>query len=198
MILQQGEFDVLFAIVQQGLKDSSRSLSAMTTGGIELKDPILKFVPLSEVPSIAGGPESVVVAIYLGVTGDLSGHVMMLFTEASARRVVDMLMECPPGTTAVIDEMAVSALAETGNVCGTSFLNALSDRTGLAIVPTTPCVITDMAGAILQSVAAELYLNGDEVLVINTTFNDEIPGHFLLMPDQDSMAKLVAALEAIE
>lgn len=198
MILQQSEFNVLFAIVKQGLEDSSRSLSAMTTGGIELKDPHLQFVPLHEVPSIAGGPETVVVAIYVGITGDLSGHVMILFTDESARRVVDMLMECPPGTTMTIDEMAVSALAETGNVCGTSFLNALSDRTGLAIVPTTPCVITDMAGAILQSVAAELYLNGDEVLIINTTFNDDIPGYFLLMPDQDSMAKLVAALEAIE
>lgn len=198
MTHQTHEYKILYAIVEQGLSDSSRALSAMTTGGIQLKDPRLEFMPLNVVPSIAGGPATVVVAVYLGVEGDVQGHVMILLQENGARRVVDLLLDQPPGTTAELDEIGVSALAETGNVCGTAFLNALSDRTGLRIVPTTPVVITDMAGAILQSVVSELYLNGDEVLMVETGFNDEIPGHFLLIPDQESMARLVAALEAIE
>ncbi len=198
MILQPDEYKVLYAIVEQGLADSSRALSAMTTGGMHLRDPRLQFVPLIAVPSIADGPASVVVAVYLGIGGDLSGHLMLLFDQIGGLQVVDMLLEQPPGTTTVLDDISVSALAETGNVCGTSFLNALSDRTGLRIIPTTPVVVTDMAGAILQSVVTELYLSGDEVLMIETTFNEDVSGHFLLMPDQDSMAKLVAALEAIE
>lgn len=198
MHLHESEFGILLSIVQRGLDDSSRALSTMTTGGIKLERPRVEFLPLTQVPGIAGGPATVVVAVYLGITGELNGHLMLLFDEASALRVVDMLMDQPQGTTRVLDELALSGLAETGNVCGSSFLNALSDRTGLKIVPTTPAVVTDMAGAILQSVVTELYLNGDEVLVVETGFNGEIPGHFLLMPDQDSMARLVAALEAIE
>lgn len=198
MNLTQAELRVLLSIVEKGLDDSSTALSSMTTGGIRLAHPKLQFLPLNVVPGIAGGLEKVVVGVYLGIEGDLNGHLMLLFTEASGRRVVDMLMEAPPGTTQVLDEIGVSALAETGNVCGSSFLNALSDRTGLRIVPTTPAVVVDMAGAILQSVVTELYLNGDEVLVVETGFNSDVPGHFLLMPDQDSMARLVAALEEIE
>lgn len=197
MDLTASEFAVLRSIVQQGLQDSSTALSSMTTGGVRLLDPQLEFKPLNEVPGIAGGPEKVVVAIYLGIEGDLNGHLMLLFTQVSGRRIVDMLLELPPGTTSELDALGMSALAETGNVCGSSFLNAISDRTGLTIVPTTPAVVVDMAGAILQSVAVELYLNGDEVLVVETGFGGDVPGHFLLMPDQDSMARLVAALEAI-
>lgn len=197
MNLTHGELEALYEIVQKGLNDSSRSLSCMTTGGIQLQDPHLQFLSLNIVPNVAGGPEKVVVAVYLGIEGDLNGHLMLLFTQQSGLRVVDMLMELPPGSTREMDELAVSALAELGNICGSSFLNALSDRTGLTIVPTTPVVVVDMAGAILQSVVTELYLNGDEVLVVETGFNGDIPGHYLLMPDQDSMARLVAALDEI-
>lgn len=197
MNLTQTELEVLLSIVQRGLDDSSKALSSMTTGGIQLEDPRLQFLPLNVVPGIAGGPEKVVVAVYLGIDGDLNGHLMLLFTQESGLKVVDMLMEQPLGTSRELDEIGISALAETGNVCGSSFLNALSDRTGLTIIPTTPAVLVDMAGAILESVVTELYLNGDEVLVVETGFNGEIPGHFLLMPDQDSMARLIAALEEI-
>lgn len=198
MNLTHRELEALNAIVQKGLDDSSRALSSMTTGGIQLQEPHLQFLPLGVVPNIAGGLEQVVLAVYLGIEGELKGHLMLMFTQESGMRVVDMLMEMPPGSTTELDSLAMSALAELGNICGSSFLNALSDRTGLTIVPTTPAVVTDMAGAILESVVTELYLNGDEVLVVETGFNGEIPGHFLLMPDQDSMARLVAALEEIE
>lgn len=197
MNLDVTPYRVLYSIVEQGLNDSSRALSAMTTGGIRLQRPRLQFLPLKMVPSIAGGPAAVVVGIYLGIEGDVAGHVMILLTESSALQVVDMLMEAPSGTTTRLDDMGVSALSETGNVCGTAFLNALSDRTGLRIVPTTPVVVNDMAGAILASIVSELYLNGDDVLMIETSFNGDVPGHFILMPDQDSMARLVAALEAL-
>jgi chemotaxis protein CheC len=197
MQLRESEYQTFLAIVRTGLANSSRALFRMTTGGIRLQAPHLAFLPLNVVPGIAGGPEAVVVAVYLGIEGDLNGHLMLLFTRDTALRVVDMLLEAPAGTTQDLDDLGMSALAETGNVCGSSFLNALSDRTGLRIVPTTPVVVTDMAGAILQSVVTELYLNGDEVLMVETAFNQEVPGHFLLMPDQDSMARLIAALEAI-
>lgn len=198
MRLEVAPYQTLYAIVEQGLADSSRALSAMTTGGIRLQNPKLQFLPLNVVPSLAGGPAVVVVGIYLGIEGDLTGHVMILLTQQSALQVIDMLLEAPPGSTTALDELGVSALSETGNVVGTAFLNALSNRTGLRIVPTTPIVVHDMAGAILESIVTELYLNGDDVLMVETSFNEDVPGHFVLMPDQDSMARLVAALEAIE
>lgn len=198
MNLQQSEFSILQSIVIKALQDSSQSLSSMTTGRIQLQNPRLSFLPLNVVPGIAGGPATVVCAVYLGMEGDLSGHLMLLFGKESACGLADLLMEQPAGTTKELDEIGISALAESGNVCGSAFMNAISDRTGLKVVPTTPAVVVDMAGAILEAVVTELYLNGDEVLVVETGFNGGLPGHFLLMPDSDSMARLVAALEGIQ
>lgn len=197
MHLSDREYSTLHQMVEQGLADASRALSSLTTGQIHLSPPQLTWVQLAEMPQIAGVPDSVVVAVYLGIEGDLSGHLMLLFTEEGARRTVDLLLGQPLGTTPELDELALSALAETGNICGSSCLNAISDRTGLRVVPTTPAVVIDMAGAILESVVTELYMNGDEVLMVETGLNGLVPGHFLLMPNQDSMARLLAALEAL-
>lgn len=195
--MKPGDFQVLQGIIEQGLRDASLGLSAMTTGSITLDRPNIACLPLSIVPNVAGGPAAVVVAVYLGITGDMSGHLMLLFSEESARQVVDILCGYPAGTVRELDPMAHSALAEAANICGSHFLNALSNHTGLTIIPTAPSVVTDMAGAILQTVVADLFLGGDEALVVETGFNGSVRGHFLLMPDQDSMARLVAALESM-
>lgn len=197
MHLQQSELNVLQAIVARGLADSSHSLSSMTTGQIQLQAPQVAFLPLSRVPEVAGGAATVVVAVYLGMEGDLKGHLMLIFSEEAAAGLVDLLLDQPVGTTTELDEMAISALAEAGNICGSAFMNAIADETGLVITPTPPLVVRDMAGAILEAVVAELFLSGDEALVVETGFNGKVPGHFLLMPNTESMARLVAALEAI-
>lgn len=197
MELSDREYTTLRQMVEQGLADASRAISSLTTGQIQLNPPELTWVQLSSMPAITGVPDSVVVAVYLGIEGDMDGHLMLLFTEESACKIVDLLMDQPLGTTPTLDDLALSALAETGNICGSSFLNAISDRTGLRVVPTTPAVVIDMAGAILESVVTDLYMNGDEVLMVETGFNGLVPGHFLLMPNQDSMARLLAALEAL-
>jgi chemotaxis protein CheC len=197
MRLNQTEYDILFDTIKQGMKQASQGLSAMTGSAMQLTTPSMDFMPLNIVPNIAGGPDKVVVAIYLGIEGDLNGHVMLLFSAESATRMGDLLFGNPPGTTKDVDDMVISALAEAGNVCGSFCMNAISNRTGLKVVPTPPAVVTDMAGAILQAVVTELYLAGDEALVVETGFNGDITGHFLLMPDQNSMARLVAALESL-
>lgn len=197
MELDQSILNHLRNVSRIGLDNASQALSTMTVGGTVLAAPQLSFLPLHLVPNIAGGPEAIVVGIYLGIEGDLAGHLMLLFEADSAARVADMLLEQPQGTTQELDELALSALGEAGNVTGSAYLNTLANRTGLKVVPSAPTVIMDMAGAILESIIAELYLFGDDVLVVGTEFNG-IKGHFLLLLDHDSMARLAVALEVIE
>lgn len=197
MELPSGHLQYLEQIVARAFADSARSLSQMTTGEINLHEPELSFLPLKELPGIAGGPASVVVAVYLAVEGDIHGHVVLLFQPENARGLVDLLLGHPTGTCKELDELAASALAELGNVCSSAFMNAIADRTGLEVKPTPPVVVEDMAGAILQAVVVDLYQSGEEAQVVATSFNGALPGHLLLMPDTVSMARLVAALEAI-
>lgn len=198
MKLQQGELDILQSIVSRAMADSSASLAEMTAGRIRLSAPKLLCLPLNLVPSLTGGPEQVVVAVYVAMGGDLSGHVMLFFEEEKALLLADLLFGYPAGTTRSLGPLELSAIAEAGNICVSSFMNAVADVAGLKVIPTVPAVVMDMAGAILQSVVADLYQNGDEVLVAETGFSGEVSGRFLLMPRTDSMARLIATLEGIQ
>ncbi|MFO7275274.1 MAG: chemotaxis protein CheC [Bacillota bacterium] len=197
MELRPSQWKALEDMVTQALAESSRSLSQMTSGEIRLDAPQLSFLPLRALPGVAGGPEQVVTAVYVGIQGELQGHVILLFQPEAARAMVDLLLGSPAGTCRELDELGRSALAEVGNICGSAFINAIADHSGLEVRPTPPVLVEDMAGAILQTVAADLLLTGDEVLVVATGFNGAVPGHFLLMPNTESMARLITTLEAI-
>lgn len=197
MKLQPSQWKALEDMVTQALAESSRSLSKMTTGEIRLDAPHLSFLPLKDLPGVAGGPDAVVTAVYVGIEGELQGHLILLFQPHEARAMVDLLLGHPAGTCRKLDELGRSALAEVGNICGSAFINAIADRSGLEVRPTPPLLVEDMAGAILQTVATDLLLTGEEALVITTAFNGAVPGHFLLMPTTESMARLITTLEAI-
>jgi chemotaxis protein CheC len=198
MRLKPSDVDILRVIVSRALADSSASLSDMTDGRIRLSEPKFLLLPLNIVPCVAGGPEQVVVAAYVAVNGDVSGHGMLLFEEEKAFRLVDLLCGYPAGTTRQLGPLELSAIAEAANVIVSSYVNAIADVTGLKLLPTVPAVVMDMAGAILESVATELYLNGDEVFVAETEFSGELSGRILLMPNTESMARLIATLEGIQ
>lgn len=186
----------LLELIRSGLKSAGQVLSAMATQPISLEVPNVQRLPLRLVPNIAGGPDREVVAAYLGVEGELVGHLVLMFPLDTACRLVDFLMAQNPGTTHSLDDMGMSAIAEAGNICGSHFLNALSNGTALKIVPTAPSLVVDMAGAILESVVTHIMLGSDEAVMVETRFGGEISGHFLLLPVPDSMSKMMAALGA--
>lgn len=77
-----------------------------------------------------------------------------------------------------------------------SYLNSLSDLTGLKIFPSVPEIAIDMAGAILSVPAIEFGVIGDRILMIQTRFTDDvdIDGFFILVPDLDSYHRIMKSL----
>jgi len=76
-------------------------------------------------------------------------------------------------------------LAELGNIIGSSFLNAIADSLGLALRPSPPEVILDMAGAILDIAFVEILQESDDIFVAETAFGTEdrqASGTFMVIP----------------
>lgn len=92
--------------------------------------------------------------------------------------------------------MDLSAIKEIGNIIAGSYLSALSSMTNLTISPTIPYVAIDMAAAILSVPACMFGQYGDNALLIETQFGDEvmIEGYFILLPELDSYDKILSAL----
>lgn len=145
-----------------------------------------RTLPASQVNELVGGPETDMVAIHLGVKGDATGHILVMFKPETAFELVNMLLDREPGTECEMDELALSTMGEMGNVMGAYFLSALGDTTGARLMPTPPTVMMDMAGAVIDAAVADIMADSDDILVVDTRFgtaNQQIHGIFLVLPN---------------
>ncbi len=196
--LRDSQYKALEGIARQGVMSAAQGLSDMVGRRVEIRAPRVAVMGISEVPEILASPEDTVVGVYLGVAGDVSGHIILLFPPDEARRLVDLLMDLPEGTTMALGPMERSALGEVGNLTGSFFLNALAEMTRLGSQPTPPAVMMDMGAAVLDVPLVALAQSSEQVLLINTVFVEnlrQIGGVFLVMPD---VASLRAILEVVD
>ena len=101
-----------------------------------------------------------------------------------------------PDDRTEFSEMDLSALKEIGNIIAGSYLSALSTMTNMVIAPTIPYISVDMAAAILSVPAIMFGQYGDNALLIETEFGDDvmIEGYFILLPELDSYDKILQSL----
>lgn len=190
-------FDVLQEISNIGLGNAATALAELLQKRVDLEVPQATFVDMEQVFPMVGGLEDVVACIHLGFDGDIAGTVLFVFSEQSAYKLVDILLEREMGTTKELDELGDSTIMEIGNVLTGTFINAISSMTGLTMYTSVPMFAFDMIGAILS---ASLVASGhwdEKVLLIETNFvqnNEQIKGHFFLLPKTGFLNKLFMAL----
>ena len=197
MQLTPTQMDALREIGNVGAGNSATALSQIINHRIDMNVPEVSIVPLGEVPELVGGPEAMVVGVFLRVYGQAPGNILFLLPAESAFYLVDMLMGKKRGETQNLDYLDESALMEIGNILAGAYLNALYNLTKLSLLPSIPALAMDMAGAILNVVLIQLGQMGDHALVIETEFtNDEegIKGHFFLVPDPGSLDTILTAV----
>jgi chemotaxis protein CheC len=190
-------FDVLQEISNIGLGNAATALAELLQKRVDLEMPQATFVDMEQVFPMVGGLEDVVACVHLGFDGDIAGTVLFVFSEQSAYKLVDILLEREMGTTKELDELGDSTIMEIGNVLTGTFINAISSMTGLTMYTSVPMFAFDMIGAILS---ASLVASGhwdEKVLLIETNFvqnNEQIKGHFFLLPKTGFLNKLFMAL----
>lgn len=158
--------------------------------------PKVELVEASKLGSAICPEDEIIVGIFLEVQTDIEGSMMFLLKMDSAQYLVNKLMGRDISYQKEFDEMDLSALKEIGNIIAASYLSALSTITNLVITPSIPYISVDMAASILSVPAIQFGQFGDNALLIETEFGDDvmINGYFILMPEQDSYDKILTAL----
>jgi chemotaxis protein CheC len=163
-------------------------LSSMVGRTIGNGDPQVEAVPLSEVAVRAGDLEAEMVGVYLVMQSGLRGQALLILPVTCALCLADLLMDEPLGTATFLGEMERSALAEVGNMAVSSFLNAVATNTGAAelLRPSSPAVMVDMLGAILDVIVTPVAAVRDDLLIIETVLKDakgNVQARFWMLPD---------------
>ena len=188
------QLDALREIGNVGAGNSATALSQIINKRIDMNVPKVALVPIEAVPDLVGGPDTIVVGVFLRVYGKAPGNILFLLPQKSAFYLVDTLMGREHGTTKKLDFMDESALMEIGNILSGAYLNAFFNFTHISMLPSIPALAMDMAGAILNVILVQLGQMGDQALVIETEFlaeDDGINGHFFLVPDPGSLGILI-------
>ncbi len=192
----QNYYDVLKEIGNIGAGNAMTALSQMMGCKIDMGVPQVELLDFADVGAAIGGEEQIMVGVFLGVEGDITGSMLFLVEQKSAKTLINKVMMGmgDPGET--FTEMELSAMQEVGNIITGAYLNSLSTLTNLKIFPSPPALTVDMAGAILSVPAIEFGIYGDQILMIQSKFFDEIEidGYFILVPDMDSYAKILTSL----
>lgn len=189
-------YDVLKELGNIGAGNAMTALSQMLQCKVDMKVPQVRLLDFSAVGDMMGGEEQIMVGVFLGVEGDITGSMMFMVEDESARHLIQKITMgmLPEGSE--YEEMGLSAMKEVGNIITGAYLNSLSTLTNLKIFPTPPALTVDMAGAILSVPAIQFGIFGDKILLIQSQFYDEVEldGYFILIPDLESYAKILTAL----
>jgi chemotaxis protein CheC len=191
------QIDILKEIGNIGAGNATTALAKLINSKIDMKVPKVALVEFPYLAEIIGDEEQLMVAILVTLSQDIKGMMMFMMDKKSAYYLVGQLLA---GSGIEVNEdfgeMEMSAVSEIGNIITGSYLTALSSLLNMNIDMSIPYVSIDMAGAILSVPAIEFGKIGDEVLLIQTNFGDnmEVNGYFLLIPELQSYEKILKAL----
>lgn len=191
--MQDQLISTLSTVAKDGAFRAGRGLSGLMGQEITIHVPSVRVGTKSDACDAVGGEETLVLGAYLSISGDITGHVMLLFPIKRALECVDIMCGQAPGTTSEPDELAESAIGELGNIVGSAFVNALADHMNLILHPSPPSVLSDMAIALVESVYAEVLSQGGDVVMIDTIFEDQsgkTAGLLIVAPDPVSLERL--------
>jgi chemotaxis protein CheC len=194
--LSDMHIDALREIGNIGSGNAASSLAMLLADTIDISVPVVRIVDYEQVMDELGGPEQMIVGLLLCLDGDVNGMIMFLLHQNFANTLLGALIgEADVGGT--VDEMSYSALQEVANIMAASYVNAIADLTGFTINISVPSLCVDMLGAIL-SVPAIHYANiSDKMIFIEDKFHGkelDAPNHILLIPDVESLDKIMSSL----
>ena len=195
--LQDMHLDVLKEIGNIGSGNAASSLSELIQCETDITVPSVKMLDFSEAVNFLGGPENVAIGMLVGIKGDITGMMLYILQHSFASKLTSTLFGSEIEDLTNMNEMESSFISEVGNIMAASYVNALSQLTGMVIDISVPNMTVYMVGAILSVPAVEFAQVGNKVLFIDDGFvigDGEIKSNMILVPEMQSLETLFTRL----
>lgn len=187
--------DALREVGNIGSGNAATALAEFIGRRINMGVPRISILAIEDIPYILGDPEAVAASVFLRVTGEAPGSIIILIEEECMNRVLDAIFS--DRDLERLGHIERSALQEMGNILAGSFLNAINKMTSFNCIQSLPGFALDTAGSILNTLAAIQSEYGEDALFIESRFTDngkDILSKFFLVPDPGSLEKILTAI----
>ncbi len=198
------QLDTLKEIGNIGAGNAATALSLLVDKPVLMSVPSVQIATFDETMELAGGADNIVAGVYMRIEGDMTGNMYFILSLSQATRFINQMTGSDQFSfdSSLEDEISLSALTEMGNILSGSYLSALSDFTGMKIYPSVPVLGIDMVGALLGYGLLEFSQVGDYAIIVDTDLtesdseeeDDDVKGHFFLLPDPESFDTLFSTL----
>lgn len=195
------EMDALKESVSIGAGNAATALSKLSRKTIHMSIPNAVAMPVADIPS-AIRPDAERVVVRINVLGDASGSILITMSTRAARSIADILLEGDKdkvGTgTDQFSQMDISALQEVASIMAGNYLSALTTFTKMDLRSSVPFLAVDRTGDVVKGTVDELAGKASHALVLGSELSEEgkvISLEFFLIPTQDALSRIVAALQ---
>lgn len=162
--------ETLEALGHTGVRSAAAGMSEMLG---ETVTPRGLRVRRSGIPDMLGflqGQEERALTVALSVRGDAEGDLLLILSSDTARMLEDRLTASLDVPAAERERVRRDSVAELANVIGTAFLNAVSEASGLELLPYPPSLAEDFVAAACDVFQIRYGELADSVLVTEVDF----------------------------
>ena len=189
--------DVMREIGSIGTGNAATALSGLVGETVRMTVPQIQIKEFNEAITLLGGPEDVVAAVLVKMSGELNGTMLFLLRMEFVNAILSRILGKKIDDYSQLYEMEISVLTEVGNIMISSYTNALSKLADMDIQLSVPAIAVNMLGGILSVPMAEMGYETDSLMLIDgkLVLHDEKHDSTLLMlPDIPSLNKLMNKL----
>ncbi len=192
--------DMFKEIGSIGTGNAATALSNTLSTKISMSLPEVNIMGYSQAINFLGGPEKIVSAVLVHMTGEFSGIMLYLLDMEFMNFVLERLNLKRIDTYEEIDEIGASAICETSNIIISSYANAISQLSGISINLSVPAMTINMLGGIMSVPMIEYGYTTDKIMMVGGSFSNgsaEMTSNLIMLPDIKSLNFLLKKLGVV-
>ncbi len=189
--------DVMKEIGSIGTGSAATALSDMIGETVRMTVPEIEIKSFNDAITVLGGPEDVVAAVLVRMSGNITGTMLFLLRMDFVNAILSRILGKQVKDYSELYEMEISVLTEVGNIMISSYMNAISKLADLDVHMSVPAIAVNMLGGIMSVPMAEMGYETDELMLINgkLVLNEEkFDSTILMLPNIESLNKLMNKL----
>lgn len=176
---------------------ASKACSLWTHGDIVLSLDEVRETSLCEVAEVLELSNELSTLVRVGIEGEYGGQLLLAFDDANAGNLIGSLLNRPVKSSGNWNNLEQSALAETGNIIGSVYLNSMTELTGCRLWPTPPQVLRDYAMSMIEQAVMTQAAYDDRIMLCKTRFEcqgQHVQWSLVLVPSPELMRLIETSL----
>lgn len=191
------ELDILKEIGSIGGGNAATAMSSMLNAKVNMSLPKVEILGFNEALDYLGDPEELVAAIFVEMSGEVSGIMLLILTKEFADEVLFRMLGKVDSNFLELEEIDSSVLIETGNIVISSYITAMASLTGVNVELSVPQFAVNMIGGIMSTPISIMGQHSDRIMMITGEFKIDgkaLDSEMLLLPDVESLNVLMKKL----